>query len=598
LVEKKSAPNMTMIETVRQRQKNSTDFASCYDNLCALQNSCPLGSITANLDELTIDCNADRIRLPDWTPILNALKINKTLKFVAFRSYWQQTLYPDGEVSEQRLQALRKKAPAIRSKDVTYRVCRTIKECLCITENLNSLIFQGIPLRERDLACLAKGISKNKTLQHLSLEFCQIGDGGVDILCNAIKNNTSVLTVNFTGCSLTWRGADTLAKVIRHQATRRHTVAWQDSLRYRRPDLDRMPGLRRITICKNPLINDRGAELIAEALKDDLWVKALDMQQCGVSTEGAMAFQPVLKFNTTITVLDLRLNPLIEREVFGSLMEQLMINTGDTELEYPWLVIREPKPGRIRPHKRGGAFKGKPASTQQRGGRAFVSKNASVISKKSSAGFVPWRTAARVGKNRHKLGRQVAQGGVSAKKKVKTTVTKPQAASSPLASEEDERASNRTIATESSVDNREKLKDMQFEMEMLKRRLEDESRARATADSRILELEVENRRLQQEIRLLKTKQGMPPTRPIPMNGALLNTTFDHPKNGGARTILEDDRVLESIEASFRQFHGFLDLLKGSRFSELAHILGENSRLPEPDKGFSPITEESTSGTAR
>lgn len=87
---------MTMIETVRQRQKNSTDFASCYDNLCALQNSCPLGSITANLDELTIDCNADRIRHSDWTPILNALKINKTLKFVAFRSCWQQTLYPDG----------------------------------------------------------------------------------------------------------------------------------------------------------------------------------------------------------------------------------------------------------------------------------------------------------------------------------------------------------------------------------------------------------------------------------------------------------------------------------------------------------------------
>ena len=87
---------MAMIETVRQRQKNSVDFLSCYDNLCALQNSCPLGSITANLDELTIDCNADRIRHSDWMPILNALKINKTLKSVAFRSYWQQTLYPDG----------------------------------------------------------------------------------------------------------------------------------------------------------------------------------------------------------------------------------------------------------------------------------------------------------------------------------------------------------------------------------------------------------------------------------------------------------------------------------------------------------------------
>ncbi|PFX20535.1 Centrosomal protein of 78 kDa [Stylophora pistillata] len=402
----------------------------------------------------------------------------------------------------------------------------------------------------------------------MSLEFCQIGDSGVEILCNAIKNNTSVITVNFSGCSLTWKGADTLAKVIKHQATRRHSVAWQDSLRYRRPDLDRMPGLRRITICKNPLINDRGAELIAEALKDDLWVKALDMQQCGISTEGAMSFQPVLKFNSTICVLDLRLNPLIEREVFGSLMEQLMINSGESQLEYPWLVIREPKPGRIRPQKR------KSTATQQgmRGGRNGVWRSAVVVSKKSS-GFIPWRTAARVGKNRHKLGRQNTQDGSSVKKKkVKSSVNRPRATSSPLpACEGDDLPSRRTSTIDSSVDNREKLKDMQ--------------------------LQVENRRLQQEIRLLKTQQTLPPARPVSVNGMFLNTVPEKQKLRGAKTILEDDRVLESIEASFRQFHGFLDLIKGSKFSDLAHVLGENSRLPELDNGLSPITEES-SGTIR
>lgn len=355
-----------------------------------------------------------------------------------------------------------------------------------------------------------------------------------------------------------------------------------------------MPGLRRITICKNPLINDRGAELIAEALKDDLWVKALDMQQCGISTEGAMSFQPVLKFNSTICVLDLRLNPLIEREVFGSLMEQLMINSGESQLEYPWLVIREPKPGRIRPQKR------KSTATQQgmRGGRNGVSRSAVVVSKKSS-GFIPWRTAARVGKNRHKLGRQNTQDGSSVKKKkVKSSVNRPRATSSPLpACEGDDLPSHRTSTIDSSVDNREKLKDMQLEMELLKRRLEDESRARATADSRILELQVENRRLQQEIRLLKTQQTLPPARPVSVNGMFLNTVPEKQKLRGAKTILEDDRVLESIEASFRQFHGFLDLLKGSKFSDLAHVLGENSRLPELDNGLSPITEES-SGTIR
>ena len=89
---------MAVIESVRQRQKNATDFNLCYENLCALQNSCPLGPVKANLDENIIDCNADRIRAADWLPILNSLKINKSLKCIAFRSYWQQTLYPDGGI--------------------------------------------------------------------------------------------------------------------------------------------------------------------------------------------------------------------------------------------------------------------------------------------------------------------------------------------------------------------------------------------------------------------------------------------------------------------------------------------------------------------
>lgn len=55
----------------------------------------------------------------------------------------------------------------------------------------------------------------------------------------------------------------------------RHNEAWKDSLRYRRPDLDRMSGLRRITLNCNPMIGDQGAQLLADVLKDDLWVKGL-----------------------------------------------------------------------------------------------------------------------------------------------------------------------------------------------------------------------------------------------------------------------------------------------------------------------------------
>ena len=36
----------------------------------------------------------------------------------------------------------------------------------------------------------------------------------------------------------------------------------------------------------------------------------------------------------------------------------------------------------------------------------------------------------------------------------------------------------------------------------------------------------------------------------------------HSRTGG---ILDDDKVLESIEASFQQFHGFLDLLRDAGY---------------------------------
>lgn len=42
-----------------------------------------------------------------------------------------------------------------------------------------------------------------------------------------------------------------------------------------------------------------------------LSVSALDLQSCGISTEGARQLLDVLKYNTTVVVLDVRRNPLI-----------------------------------------------------------------------------------------------------------------------------------------------------------------------------------------------------------------------------------------------------------------------------------------------
>jgi centrosomal protein CEP78 len=54
---------MTMIESVAVRQQGAFHFDTYYENLCALQGSCPLPAVKARLPDGVLDINGDRIRL-------------------------------------------------------------------------------------------------------------------------------------------------------------------------------------------------------------------------------------------------------------------------------------------------------------------------------------------------------------------------------------------------------------------------------------------------------------------------------------------------------------------------------------------------------
>ncbi|XP_070177691.1 centrosomal protein of 78 kDa-like, partial [Littorina saxatilis] len=322
-----------MIESVQARQRGAYDFESHYDNLCALQDSVPLAAVKSNLSSGILDINADRVRAPDWPPIIHTLQINKSLEYVAIRSHFT----PPSDTDDKRAFVMRRKTPSIRSKEITFRLCKALHSCLAVTPTLMFIELTGVPLRERDINVLMKGVLKNNTLIHLSFELCRIGDNGLDMICKGLRGNNKITSINLTGCSLTARGAELIAKLIKHQAMKRHTEAWRDSLRYGVPQMEKMPGLRRVTLNNNPLVGNQGAQLLAESLKDDLWIKALDLHGTGVSTSGAKAFLDVLKYNTTIEVLDLRRNPLIDRSVLHTIMEHLMINCNGKETEYQWI---------------------------------------------------------------------------------------------------------------------------------------------------------------------------------------------------------------------------------------------------------------------
>ncbi|XP_036259215.1 centrosomal protein of 78 kDa isoform X1 [Molothrus ater] len=563
-----------MIESVKLRRQCMLDFFSHYEHLCELQGSLPLKAVKASMTRDAIDLIVDHIKATDWAPLLNALRHNKTLASIRIRSLHQHGLEESGV--ERYKTYFRRRIPATLSKDLTGQLCKAVKGCLSISDVLKHLELQGLPLRERDLALLTKGLATASSLESVSLAHCPIGDGGLETICQSIKNTATIRFLNFTACSLTWRGAEHIANLLKHQAVRRHGQAWADSLRYRRPDLEYMTGLRRITLNCNMLVGDRGASAFADCLGEDLWLKALDLQQCGISNEGARSLLDALQTNTTLVVLDVRKNPLIGHSLMKKIIERVLKNGSSADSEvcfthfgFKWLMSSSSKEAlKTKPKKRtivlGSGRKGKATIRIGLSSKKSVSpgkKNSTVRESYSpkplppgTKGFLPWRTAERARRYRGRAADCAGELPLKIQTAVPVKVTLERASTSETEDTEDLENVVQQTGLSKSLDKTDvaQYQQLQLELEECMEKLKEEQKARVKAEERLLELEIENARLRS-----------------------LNISLSEVLHAQSVTnmILEDEGVLGSIENSFQKFHAFLDLLKDAGLGQLAVLAG-------------------------
>uniref|UniRef100_A0A2D4HBT9 Centrosomal protein 78 n=1 Tax=Micrurus lemniscatus lemniscatus TaxID=129467 RepID=A0A2D4HBT9_MICLE len=167
-----------MIDSVKVRRQCSMDFYAHYEQLCALEGCAPLTSVKAKKLHNILDINADRIKAADWIPLLRAIRHNKTLTFIAIKSCHHQG--PGDSGLEKQGTGIRRRIPAIRSKDLTGQLCKAIKGCLMVSKALGNLELHGLLLREKDLILLTKGLADTSSLEKLSLSHSPIGDGGLE----------------------------------------------------------------------------------------------------------------------------------------------------------------------------------------------------------------------------------------------------------------------------------------------------------------------------------------------------------------------------------------------------------------------------------
>ncbi|XP_035496369.2 centrosomal protein of 78 kDa [Scophthalmus maximus] len=542
-------------DSAQIRRQGAQDFMAYYDFACARQESVPLPAVKMNLDKGMLDFNGDRLKLADWPPVLTSVSINKHLHHIAISSTYQASLGSGDADRRYYKSGSRKRIPTIRSKDMTFRLCKALTECLTVSPNLKTLQLNGLPLRERDLITLTKGLAKSISLENLSVANCPISDEGLEVICQSVKYSSSIRTVDFTGCKLTWRGAEHMANIIKHQGMQRHGTAWAESLRYRQPHFEAMGGLRRITLNCNTLIGDRGAAALALELAEDLWVKAVDLQRCGLSSEGARRLLEALKTNSTLCVLDIRNNPLVDKVLIKTVIEKVLMNADGQSTEYCWI-----KPATTEPQRAPGPKKQllptavrrkatfriatcKETSGGQSPGVAQAQKPY------SRSGSIPWHAAARAGRQRGLPPRGKDQGFQGAAT-VKVTVD------SDSEGEEEEEQRPSSLNHQDRITERQFAR-LQIELKECRLRLTEERRARLKAESRLMTYEFEN------ARLLDAHHSLSEVLAVTGSGSA-------PSAAG---VLEDEAVLESIESSFTKFHAFLDLLKDAGLGQLASMAG-------------------------
>ncbi|CAG9563383.1 unnamed protein product [Danaus chrysippus] len=215
------------------------------------------------------------------------------------------------------------KRAVILTKFMLSNLIEAIAQLLSNTTLLSSLLIEGLPLRVPYLNSICEAILTNNSLQHLYLPRCSIGDAGCLAICKAVRCLPNILTMDLSGCELTATGVGYIADLIKYQKIHRYSENWVHTLRYRLPDLDTMAGLRRISLCGNNL-GDIGK--LFDVLADDLWIKAVDIQNCGLTEESSEAALQMMRSNTTLVILDMRHNPLIPTETLSKIRSALREN--------------------------------------------------------------------------------------------------------------------------------------------------------------------------------------------------------------------------------------------------------------------------------
>ncbi|XP_003245035.1 centrosomal protein of 78 kDa [Acyrthosiphon pisum] len=335
----------TSLSTIRSNESfegsAKHNYGLIYTAVCCKYKTRPVPWVKCSAKTNSIEIVGDRMKAEDWQAAMEALMTDISTHHVRIRNKrYTEQLAKNYDTFAGVVEAP-KNILAASTLYVVRLIATSVYEVMINTTALVCLELENVLFDEQALGTLISGIDANQTLQHLSLAYSRIGDDACLSLCRVLRDKPNVRSVDLSGCSLSRSSAKSgLLDVIKKQQVKRHEECWAHSLRYRTANPDIMHGLRRLTLNDNTAIGDAGVSDLFESLKDDLYVKAVDLQNCGLTDRGAQLALSTLMINDSLVVLDVRKNAAISSAMLEAIMTRLYENNVNKKETKQWKWTR------------------------------------------------------------------------------------------------------------------------------------------------------------------------------------------------------------------------------------------------------------------
>ncbi|XP_044752715.1 centrosomal protein of 78 kDa [Coccinella septempunctata] len=320
--------------------KPNNVFYIWYTELCRRLNS----NSAAIIRPINPKCNtvldfvADRLKLEDWSPLLNALRHDTSLHVINIRSRMSNCQFLHEVDTEDKARRMKRKYGALWTDFILNSLVKALSFSMKKTQVLTCLELDGLPMFSNYLDGLLKALMENRTVKNFSLTNCSIQDAGCRSVCTCLQLLPNVEWLNLSRCDLSSVSGMYIAKLIKFQQLNRYTTSWHKSLRYSEPDSEQMCGIRRITLNANPKLGNEGLSYILNELEDDLWIKALDVQKCGITEEISNKIIDILQYNSSLKIADFRqnedLHPCTLEKILEILREKETYDNGDNKFQW------------------------------------------------------------------------------------------------------------------------------------------------------------------------------------------------------------------------------------------------------------------------